>query len=118
MPSRVGAAHRTSDLRRISVAPGTETTDREVPVDPHAPHVVGDSASEAFDASCPFTPLPECLPSHWPHHPLHSSQDHALSTQMKCFDLNELLVPGAGRLPGIISDFKMMVYPILLNSHG
>ena len=53
--------------REISVAPGTETTDREVPVDAHAPHVVGDSASEWFDASYVFTPLPECLPSHWRH---------------------------------------------------
>ena len=50
--------------REISVAPGTETTDREVPVDADAPHVVGDSASERFDASYVFTPLPECLPSH------------------------------------------------------
>jgi hypothetical protein len=53
--------------REISVAPGTETTDREVPVDAHAPHVVGDSASEWFDASYVFTPLPECFPSHWRH---------------------------------------------------
>src|SRR5262249_49301646 len=53
--------------REISVAPGTETTDREVPVDAHAPHVVGDPASEWFDASYVFTPLPECLPSHWRH---------------------------------------------------
>jgi hypothetical protein len=53
--------------REISVAPGTETTDREVPVDAHAPYVVGDSASERFDASDVFTPLAECLPSHRPH---------------------------------------------------
>ena len=46
--------------REISVAPGTETTDREVPVDAHAPHVVGDSASERFDASDVVTPLLEC----------------------------------------------------------
>jgi len=45
--------------REISVAPGPETTNREVAVDAHAPHVVGDSASERFDASCVFTPLPE-----------------------------------------------------------
>jgi hypothetical protein len=50
--------------REISVAPGTETTDREVPVDVDAPYVVGDSASEWFDASCIFTPVPECFPSH------------------------------------------------------
>ena len=53
--------------REISVAPGTETTDREVPVDAHAPHVVGDSAGERFDASYVVTPLPDCLPSHWRH---------------------------------------------------
>jgi hypothetical protein len=53
--------------REISVAPGTETTDREVPVDAHAPHVVGDSAGEWFDASYVFTPLLQCLPSHWRH---------------------------------------------------
>ena len=53
--------------REISVAPGTETTDCEVPVDAHAPHVVGDSANEWFDASYVFTPLPECLPSHGRH---------------------------------------------------
>ena len=41
------------------------TTDREVPVDAHAPHIVGDAASERFDAGYVFTPLPECLPSHW-----------------------------------------------------
>ena len=49
--------------REVSVAPGAETTDREVPVDAHAPHVVGDSANERFDASDVFTPLPERLPS-------------------------------------------------------
>lgn len=31
---------------RVHAAARTETTDREVPVDAHAPHVVGDSASE------------------------------------------------------------------------
>jgi hypothetical protein len=35
---------------KISVAPGTETTDREVPVDAHVPHVAGDSASERLDS--------------------------------------------------------------------
>ena len=53
--------------REISVAPGTETSDREVPVDAHAPHVIGDSASKRFHATDVFTPPPECLPSHWPH---------------------------------------------------
>src|SRR5215831_2134031 len=51
--------------REISVAPGTETTDRKVPVDAYAPHVVGDSASERCDANDVVTPLLECLPSHW-----------------------------------------------------
>jgi hypothetical protein len=36
--------------REIGVAPGAEATDREAPVDAHAPHVVGDSTSERFDA--------------------------------------------------------------------
>jgi hypothetical protein len=49
------------------VAPGTDTTYRQVAVDAHAPHVVGDSASEWFDASYVFAPLPECPPSHWRH---------------------------------------------------
>src|SRR5205807_10249755 len=53
--------------REIRLTPGTETTDREVPVDTHAPHVIGDSASERFDASDVLTPPPECLPPHWPH---------------------------------------------------
>jgi hypothetical protein len=52
--------------REISIAPGTETTNREVPVDAHAPHVVGDPASKRFDASDVVTPLPECFPPHWP----------------------------------------------------
>ena len=34
------------------------------PSDTHAPHVVGYSASERFDASDVVTPQPECLPSH------------------------------------------------------
>src|SRR6185369_14712534 len=53
--------------REIIVAPGTQTTDREVPVDAQAPHVVRDSARERFDTSDVFTPLPECLPPHRPH---------------------------------------------------
>ncbi len=53
--------------REISVAPGTETTDREVSVDAHAPHVVGDSDSERFNASDIATPLLECVPSHRQH---------------------------------------------------
>ena len=38
--------------------------DREAPVDAHAPHVVGDSTRERFDASDVVTPLLECFPSH------------------------------------------------------
>jgi hypothetical protein len=50
--------------REIGVAPATETTNRESPVDAHAPHVVGDSAGERFDANDVVTPLLECIPSH------------------------------------------------------
>ena len=50
--------------RKISVAAGTQTTDRKMPVDTHAPHVVGDAASERFDASNVVTPLLEYLLSH------------------------------------------------------
>jgi hypothetical protein len=31
--------------REVGVAPGAKTTDREMPIDAYAPHVVGDSAS-------------------------------------------------------------------------
>ena len=51
--------------REIGVAPSTEASDREVPADAHAPHVVGAAAGERLDARCVFTPLPECLPSAW-----------------------------------------------------
>jgi hypothetical protein len=47
----------------ISVAPGTETTDRNAPVNTHAPYVVGDSASERFDASGVDTPMLEWIPT-------------------------------------------------------
>jgi hypothetical protein len=47
----------------ISVASGAKATDSEAPVDAHAPHLVGDSASEGFEASDVVTPLLECLPS-------------------------------------------------------
>src|SRR6185436_780898 len=81
--------------REISVAPGTETTDREVPVDAHAPHVVGNSASEWFDASYVFTPLPECLPSHWRHFQslLHLDAGHALSRPERMLAPATHLVP-------------------------
>jgi hypothetical protein len=48
----------------VSVAPGTEATDGTVPVDAHAPHVVGDSASKRFDANDVITPPVKCLPRH------------------------------------------------------
>ena len=35
-----------------------------MPVDADVPHVVGDSASEWFDASYVFTPVPERLSPH------------------------------------------------------
>jgi hypothetical protein len=55
--------------RQIGVAAPAEATDREVPVDAHAPHLVdADPAGERFDASDVVTPLPERLPSHRPHH--------------------------------------------------
>jgi hypothetical protein len=50
--------------REIRVAPGAETTDRELPAHAHAPHVVGDSARERLDASDVVTPLLERFPSH------------------------------------------------------
>lgn len=34
----------------ISIAPGTETTDRTVTVDAQAPHVIHDAAGETLDA--------------------------------------------------------------------
>ena len=54
--------------REISGAPGTETTDRKVPLDPDGPDVVGDPAGERFDANCIFTPLPERAPSRCRYH--------------------------------------------------
>jgi hypothetical protein len=48
----------------ISVAPGIETTDRELPVDTHSPYVVCDSAGEWLDASYVVTPLRERFPCH------------------------------------------------------
>src|SRR5690606_18593785 len=51
----------------IRVAPDAATSDRELPVDAHAPYVVGHAACESLDANDVVTPLPERLPSHWPH---------------------------------------------------
>src|SRR5512132_3838320 len=69
--------------REIAVAPDTETGDSEVPVDAHSPYVVCNSATERLNASDVITPLLECLPSHWPRHPLHASQDYVLSTILR-----------------------------------
>jgi len=52
----------------ISIAALAETTDRDVPVNAHAPQLVdASSASERFAANGAVTPLLECLPSHRPH---------------------------------------------------
>jgi hypothetical protein len=49
----------------VGVAAVAEPTDGELPVDPHAPHLVdANSASERFDTGDVVTPLIECLPSH------------------------------------------------------
>jgi hypothetical protein len=51
--------------REISGTALAETTDRAVPADAHAPHLVdANSASERFAANDVVTPLLECLPSH------------------------------------------------------
>src|SRR5262245_25208003 len=48
--------------REISVAPGTETTDRELPVDARAPQVIGDSA-RVVRCELRLHPTARCLPS-------------------------------------------------------
>jgi hypothetical protein len=51
--------------REISVTPATEATDREMPVDAHAPHLIdANSASERFNTRNAVAPLLECIPSH------------------------------------------------------
>jgi len=42
---------------KIGVVPRAEAADREASVEVHAPHVVGHSAGEAFDANSALTPL-------------------------------------------------------------
>jgi hypothetical protein len=67
-PCTVEVSQQVGLPREISVAALAETTDREVPVDAHAPHLVdANSASERFDANDVVTPLLECLTSHRPH---------------------------------------------------
>ncbi len=49
--------------REIIVAPATETTDRDLPVAAHAPHVVGDIATIVSMRATSSPPLPERFPS-------------------------------------------------------
>jgi hypothetical protein len=64
-PFAVEVSQQLGLPREVSVAAGAETTDREMPVDAHAPHLVdANSASERFDTSDVAAPLLECLPSH------------------------------------------------------
>ncbi len=65
MPQQVGLP------REISVTSGAETTDRELPVDTHTPHLVDNSATERFYPRNVITPMFECFPSHAPHPPSH-----------------------------------------------
>jgi hypothetical protein len=68
IPFSVEVSQQVGLPGEISVAAPAETTDRAVPVDAHAPHLVdADAASERFAANDVVTPLPECLPSHQPH---------------------------------------------------
>ncbi len=53
--------------REIRITPIAETSDREASLNAHAPDVIGDSASERFDANHIVTPLPERLPAYWRH---------------------------------------------------
>ena len=53
-----------SHKRSFGVAALAEPTNREVPLDAHAPHVVTETGLEPLDASGVVTPLLECLPSH------------------------------------------------------
>ncbi len=89
--------------RKISVAPGTETTHREVSVDAHAPHVVGDSASERFDASDVFTPRPKCLPPALAT--CYGGSEQHCSRQMRVVDRDRSpafgYTPGRGRLTSL-----------------
>jgi hypothetical protein len=53
--------------REIRITPLAETSDREASPNAHAPYVIGDSASQRFDANYIVTPLPEHLPARWRH---------------------------------------------------
>ena len=47
---------------QIGVAPRTKSTNRELSVDAHTPHIVRNSTFEWFNASYASTPLLKCLP--------------------------------------------------------
>ncbi len=49
--------------REISSAPGAQTSERELPVHAHTPHLVSDSTSTWFHPHDIVTPPRECLPS-------------------------------------------------------
>ena len=67
-PRTVEVPQQVSLPCEISVAALAETTDREVPVDAHAAHLVdASSASQRLAANDVVAPLLECLPSHRPH---------------------------------------------------
>jgi len=64
-PFTVEVSQQLGLPREVGVAAVAEPTDGELPVDPHAPHLVdANSASERFDTGDVVTPLIECLPSH------------------------------------------------------
>ena len=53
----------------VGVGPAAEATDRDLPVNANAPHVVGNSTRESFDANRVFAPVPECFPLAIPFRP-------------------------------------------------
>jgi len=57
-PGAVKVLEKFGLPREVSIAPGAETTDRKAPVDPHTPHVVGNSASKPLNTSDVITPPP------------------------------------------------------------
>jgi hypothetical protein len=64
-PFTVEVSQQVGLPQEVGVAAPAEPSDRELPVDAHAPHLVdANSASERFDTGDVVTPLIECLPSH------------------------------------------------------
>jgi hypothetical protein len=64
-PFTVEVSQQLGLPREVGVAAPAEPTDRELPVDAHAPHLVdANSAGERFDTGDVVAPLIECLPSH------------------------------------------------------